>query len=328
MSIERKMVSIDTVKFRILILLFLGISFNGHPQTTGRSVFAFIGIRSYNATAPEIRLLENRIITELVKLGSLENFSLVTPKNRDLVLKDIEFGDPGFKRERTGFPAGSLPNAGGIIAGGLSRLENSYQLHIEIIKSDTLETVNAAKTGAPTFESLLEAARSVLFVLFDLPEPPPLHAPVPPGGLAASPDLPKDAPPHPAVQPDNAILDIVGLWKGDKGLENIEISRDGSAVANLGGWNIMHLMVTVSGNEIIIRQNEPNSPKLYMNSFPYSVAVQIAEAARPMRWIFTLSKDKQLLSGIKETTFFHIDRGKVVSADNSYSREAVWLRIR
>jgi hypothetical protein len=45
-----------------------------------------------------------------------------------------------------------------------------------------------------------------------------------------------------------------------------------------------------------------------------------------MSWVFGYEPSEEALVGIKRTTLFRVDRGRVVQADNTYTREAVWAR--
>ncbi len=302
-----------------------GTAQSAAPGTGNRLVYAFIGVKADAKLSVENRILENRLILELVKLGVRENFSLITPKNREDILKEIEFSDSKGRKEKPRFAGGNLPSARGIIGGELLKVEENYYLHLEILRTETLETINSAENKATSLEGLLGDLKRTVSLLYDLPDPQPLPSPIPPEQTTATKgdDGMEDAS---WTAEGVSMGDIVGTWKGDKGVESVRIKSDGTAIANLGGWNSMRLSIVVDNNQVIIRQDEPNSPKLYLNSFPYSLAVQAAELARPMRWVFSLSRDKKMLKGIKETSFFQIENGRILSADNSYSRSAVWIK--
>jgi hypothetical protein len=176
----------------------------------------------------------------------------------------------------------------------------------------------------PGLEPLLADIPPMLHSLFDLPEPLILHVPVPPALSAEDPaSEPGDAPSVPYLP---SLDDIAGSWKGDNGLESIRIDRDGTGLGHMGDWNLILLSVYIENGRIIIKQDEPNSPKLYMNNFPYSLAVKIAEIARPIQWTFILSQDKNTLRGIEESTSFHIDQGEILSWDDTHTRPVTWLR--
>jgi len=302
-----------------------GAAQSAAPGTANRLVYAFIGVKADAKLSVESRILENRLILELVKLGVRENFSLITPKNREDILKEIEFSDSNGRKAKSRFASGNLPSARGMIGGELLKVEENYYLHLEILRTETLETINIAENKASSLEGLLGDLKRTVALLYDLPDPRPLPSPIPPEPTAvAKGEDGRDEASWAAKEV--SMGDLVGVWKGDKGVESVRIKSDGTAVANLGGWNSMRLSIVIDNDQVIVRQDEPNSPKLYLNSFPYSLAVQVAELARPMRWVFSLSRDKKMLQGIKETSFFQIENGRILSTDNSYSRSAAWIK--
>jgi hypothetical protein len=62
------------------------------------------------------------------------------------------------------------------------------------------------------------------------------------------------------------------------------------------------------------------------SSFGFETAKQIASQARPMKWIFTLSANGQILEGIKESILVS-GTSTALAVDNDYVREASWFRI-
>ncbi|MDR1932990.1 MAG: hypothetical protein LBQ57_09255 [Spirochaetales bacterium] len=287
-----------------------------------RLVYAFLGIKAPDYITADGRTVERRMISELVRLGVSENFSLITPRNRETLLQNIQVG--GTAKTAAPFAPGSLPSARSMIIGQLSRSEEIYRLQLEILRTENLSVTNSVQKNFPGLEPLLDDIPPMLHTLFDLPEVSQLHVPLPPDIAAETPVI-QDAAPKPAsVRPSMA--DIAGSWKGDNGLDSIRIDADGSALGHLGGWNLILLAVTIENDRIIVKQDEPNSPKLYMNTFPYSLAAKISEIARPVQWTFTLSEDKSSLAGIEESTSFQIEQGEIVSWDDSHTRPVTWIR--
>ena len=308
----------------LLSFFLLTIPLNGQIISS-RLVYAFAGIKTVEDTGQTVGDVERRLLSELVRLGASENFSLVTPKNRELLLRDIQVGASPSLRAASPPPPGSLPSARNIIIGELGRTGGSIRLRLEILRTETLATSHAVEKTAPDADTLMREIPGMVYSLFDLPEPPILHQPVPPAFVLAEPPQPVDA--LRPSSPEPVIRDLEGTWKSDRIFESVRIHADGKAIAHLGGWNLMLLSVSIDGGKIIVDQNEPNSPKLYLNSFPYSLAAQVAEIARPMRWVFWLSQDKKRLQGIEESTNFQVDQGAIVSYDNSHTRNAVWIRL-
>jgi hypothetical protein len=288
-----------------------------------RIVYAFLGIKAPDYIEQDGQTVERRMIGELVRLGAAENFSLITPRNRAALLQNIQVGTSAAKI-LSPFTPGTLPSARGMIVGQLSRSEEIYRFQLEILRTENLSVTNAVQKNFPGLEPLLDDIPPMLHTLFEIPDPSELHAPLPPAIAADDTIITDAAPPPLSSQP--TLRDLTGSWKGDNGLESIRIDTDGNALGHLGGWNLILLAVTIEKDHIVVRQDEPNSPKLYMNTYPYSIAAKISEIARPLRWTFTLSRDGNTLSGIEESTSFQIEDGEIVSWDDSATRTVIWTR--
>jgi hypothetical protein len=315
---------------RLLLILSTVILCLSPPlfgQTSGsRLVYAFLGIKAPDYIVAEGQTVERCVVSELVRLGVSENFSLITPRNRDRLLRDIHVGGNPAPKTATAFAPGELPSARNMIIGELSRSEEIYRVQLEILRTESLAVTNTVQKNFPGLEPLLEDIPPMLHTLFEIPDSSQLHAPLPPLFAEDSPAAQaNDGFPNP-VSFLPSMEDIGGSWKGDNGLESIRIDSDGKALGHLGGWNLILLAVSIENDRIIVKQDEPNSPKLYMNNFPYSLAVKIAEIARPIQWTFTLSADKKTLAGIEESTSFQIEQGEIISWDDTHTRAVTWTR--
>jgi hypothetical protein len=209
-----------------------------------------------------------------------------------------------------------------MVAGEISVVNDIWYLDLQAIRTESAETIATASAQYPSFEQLLDQSAAVVYGLFDIPyletdDETTIER-------YAAPSLPSL--PEPSTDEDLSVGMVTGRWIGDQGIDTVRINRDGSATADLGGGNTMKLRVYVDDGRFYVRQDEPNAPRMYMGAFPYSIAVQIVELARPMTWIFALSEDGEELSGVKETSFIFIEKGRVVRVDNTYVREATWIR--
>lgn len=295
-------------------------------QTSGsRLVFAFLGFSSVpeNMTESEIRVLENRMTSHLAQIAELENYSITVPNNRFEILEEIANRDPVDNPT----VLSSLVSARGVVLGTVDFVSGRYLVELRLIRAAGGQVVASVTADYDSFSRLLEGAGTIVFNVFGFQEPTREVAATASPGLAGTRthDPRRENTPGPSVQ--LSFADVAGLWRGDRGIETVRVFTDGSAVASLDEVNTMRLRVAIDGATVTFRQDEPNAPKLYMNTFPYSISTQIVELARPMSWVFGLSEDGRVLEGIKETTLFHIDRGRVVRADNTHTREAVWQRI-
>lgn len=296
-------------------------------QQTARYVHAFVGVKTPADMEGDGRTVEKKLVSELVRLGATENFSVVTPKNRDVLLEKLPVGAAGASRRASLLPSDGLPSARSLIIGDLGRFGEGLRLRVDILWTETLETRNSAAAVSRDLDHLLGDITRLLHALFDLPDPQALHLPQPPD-LAALPELPpSDGMKPPAWEPVPVLADLAGTWKKEGSAESVLIRTDGSAAADLGGRTELRLAVSIEDGKVVARQDEPNSPGLYLDRFSYSTAVRAAELARPLRWVLVLSRDKKRLTGIRESAFFVVDAGEVLSVDNSFVQEEVWLKV-
>jgi hypothetical protein len=131
----------------------------------------------------------------------------------------------------------------------------------------------------------------------------------------------------PAANPQPALSQLVGTWKGDKNVDRVTILPDGRAFAVLVSGVRMSLMATIEGAAVIIAQNQPNSPDFYRPGLDLKSARIVAQGARPWRWVFSLSTDGNSLNGSKESVFVTVDEKGLVSLDNGYVRDAAWTKL-
>ena len=312
------------VKYQALLSIFaLMLAAPLSAQTSAaRVVYAFLGIKAPLFIEDDRQIVERRMITEFVRLGTEGNFTLITPRNRESLLQNIRVGG---QTALSAFDPETLPSARNMIVGQLSRSEEIYRLQLEILRTENMAVTSAVQKNFPGLEPLLEYIPPMLRALFEIPGPMDLHVPLPPA-ITVSDDLPAFdgvTPPRSRVP---TLKDIAGSWRGEWGLESIRIHEDGKALGHLGGWNLILLAVSIEGGRVIVRQDEPNSPKLYMNTYPYSIAARISEIARPLRWTFSLSADGNTLTGIEESTAFQVEQNEIVSWDNTHTRRTSWTR--
>ncbi|MFP4644501.1 MAG: hypothetical protein ACLFM0_09110 [Spirochaetales bacterium] len=276
-----------------------------------RPVFAFVGLDDTQDafSSSEVRVLENQLTSELVRLGENAGFSVTIPGNRrDILQSIIESED----QERMGSLA-RIVSAYAVIGGQLTEISEEIYVDLRAVRVQDEALLGLVSSSFETVPDAIGGTRSMLSEVFD-------------GQLLATAERMFESDGEPDSRSSVTISDLEGTWAGDSGLGHIEIRDDGTAIASLDDSGSMRLRVRIEDGTIIATQNEPNAPKMYMSTFPYTVAVQIVDIARPMRWEFSLSEDGNRLSGTKDSTFFQIDRGQVVWADNTYTREALWTR--
>ncbi len=308
----------------IALLLLLSLSVSAQQQRT-QLVFAFVGISSLDEeiSQAEIRVLENRLTTALVGIAESQGYSIIIPRNRDLIRNELELSHNAGQIGR-GPELAELVAAHGVVAGEIHRVSGQYFLDLQVIATASGDTLFAYSSDYETYLEALDGGRDAMYALFDLEVREAYE-----GALAERESR--------AFSPNRTETDrfyqepstelLIGRWSGDVGIDHIELFPDGRGLARIPGGHTMRLRFETQADQIVVVQDEPNAPKLYLGSFPYSLAVQIVELARPMRWIFRLSRDGTQLIGSKETTSVRVEQGRVVAADNSFSRAAAWERL-
>lgn len=125
--------------------------------------------------------------------------------------------------------------------------------------------------------------------------------------------------------------DIAGTWYDSKGMGSIQINRNGTGKVIFKHNPAITMKVSVSTNRLqyIIQQAEGNRWEFYRNAFPEKVAKQLPGRLRRMKWKLTLDRKKEVLKGLKETSFVEVDSNsqRVLNVDNSYIRPARWTKL-
>ncbi|GMO26107.1 MAG: hypothetical protein Ta2B_06110 [Termitinemataceae bacterium] len=94
---------------------------------------------------------------------------------------------------------------------------------------------------------------------------------------------------------------ILGLWKGDGGIELIRFLPDGKGFAFFSSGVNMMLSYNIGDNVLFVSQSSPNNERFYY-PLPLPVAKRLAETADPMRWEFFLTENGQVLKGKRIST--------------------------
>jgi len=189
----------------------------------------------------------------------------------------------------------------------------------------TKVTSGEKKNIAEPFSSvndLILASRRLTRSLFGKPDEGPNPSQTGSTTAAALPPAPR-----PAANPSPSLGLVAGTWKGDKNVDRVSILPDGRGFAVLASGTRMALKAVIDGGNVLILQDQPNSPDFYRPSLDLKSARIVSASARPWRWVFSLSSDGNSLNGVKESVFVNVSDKGVVSLDNNYVRDAVWTRL-
>ncbi|KGE71365.1 TP0183 family DNA metabolism protein [Spirochaeta lutea] len=302
--------------FIIAVLLWFVTLGHAGAQTDAYT-FVFLGIHDGEGvlSPAESRVLENRLASFLIQIEQLESYDFLFPEDASQIRQGIITPT---RREISSqaIPEVWNPLARGIIIGEINRISGVFYLDLQIFSRSTGRLLLSQQSEFASFQAMVSELRGTTFRLFGIEDTPSQGLTQ---GLAQQGNTP-------LFQESPTVAMIQGRWIGDTGIGTVTVNRDGTAVAGLGDDEQMQLQVRIEGGVIRVRQNEPNSPKMYMTLFPYSIATQIVQLARPMSWEFQLSMDGKRLVGNKFTSYVTVDQGVVTRVDNTYFREAVWTR--
>lgn len=303
-----------------LLIAFSALPGNLYAQIPRTSItFAYGGILSGDTDIDhrELEVLENRITSQLLEVGKSENYSIINIDNRQSFLTGFPFGGNVLNfldSRRNEIP----PGARGIIVGQIHRIGQRIYVDLHIYSVSSGELLLATSADFSGMEETIADSRNMIFELFGV-EPTAGTRGIAQGvERQAGSDVEWKRP---------SMSFLSGTWQGDTGIGSVTIQTDGTGFAELTGDDTMRIRVNIDGEEVRVRQDEPNAPKLYLSLFPYSIALQIVNLARPMSWEFHLSSDGQQLVGEKFTSYFYIEDGEISRVDNTYSRAATWIRM-
>jgi hypothetical protein len=90
----------------------------------------------------------------------------------------------------------------------------------------------------------------------------------------------------------------------------------------------MRVRATIDGSKVLVVQDQASIPDYYRSpGLEYAAAKQVAEKARPWKWMFSLTLAGDRLVGVKESVFVKVDSSGTVSVDNNYVRDSEWTRL-
>ena len=310
----------------LILLVLMVMTSTGGQIPHSQVVFAYLGLSvdnpqvSRNLRDTDIQVLENRIRGFLLDIARQENYSITTPINSaDMLVLLRQKQTVRFQEELLGY--GSSLTANGVLAFRIDQDTGGVlKIKATMYSVPGAEVVIEATENAVNLDSLLPKMSGLVYGLFGL------SAPVAQGDRIATLQNSKNAIGSFNKDRELQIKDISGTWQGDYDLAKVEIHADGSGLIWLSATESMKIKTTVNGQTVSIRQDEPNSPKLYLSVFPYTIAVQIVRLARPMSWEFRITPERDRMVGKKDTSYFYIEQSKVLQVDNTYSRDAVWTR--
>jgi hypothetical protein len=259
----------------------------------------------------EAAMLERLIVSFITEL---KQFRIVDAQGQEMALSETESA-----LSLGASTSASLPlTADYIVTGALGRIGEVFIVTLENTKVSSGEKISVSDT-ASSISDLVLRSKELTLSLFGR-----ASAAKPAAGAAAVASSVQAI--EPAREKPQA-SDLVGMWRGDKGLETVRLFPNGTGLAVLSGGGTIKLKMTINGDAIELVQDQPNNVSMYRaGSVTLEMARKIAGEARPMRWIFRLSENGQRLFGIKESVSIS-GSGSSMQIDNTYVRDASWARL-
>jgi hypothetical protein len=120
---------------------------------------------------------------------------------------------------------------------------------------------------------------------------------------------------------------IVGMWKGETGIEIIRLMQGGRGSAIFTSGVQMVVSWEIQGNNLRISQLSPNSERYY-HPLPYEAARRLAAGAEPMYWELSMYQGGTVLGGMRVSTAARIINGKFMGLlPGGDVREVTWTKL-
>lgn len=243
----------------------------------------------------ETRFIESLIQSYLSDVGDVVNYF-------DNTLPSASFSNNG------AFPEAWLKTPDYVVSGSIYQDRDSRVFTLEVHNTRTGDT-SRSTTIHKTASDMALKARSLVESIID-----------PPAQLAAAPAGQKTETPE-RITENN----IIGIWRGESGIEMIRLQQGGRGVAFFSSGAQMNLSYFIENNTLKIRQNSPNL-ELFYYPLPYGVAKQLSAEAEPMSWELLLYSGGSFLKGVKKSTEAKMEGNSLVELLPGSSSDSVWVR--
>ncbi len=106
---------------------------------------------------------------------------------------------------------------------------------------------------------------------------------------------------------------LSGSWKGDEGIERVEIMRKGRAIAVLSSGALLSLQMTLNDGFLCIKQVSAPLARQFFN-LPDKIAKKAAKLGKTPTWKFKVSPDNKTLLGIKTDIKIQYNESDIISS--------------
>ncbi len=305
---------------RTLILLLASAALSAAFGQTRQAVVRISPFSGTGVGSSEASMLE-RLVSSYV--SELKAFKVIDDKGQELALLEAEAALAQGLSASVSTPL----TADFVIEGSIGKIGDVFAFTLDVTKVSSGEKISASDT-APSISDIVLRARALTRSLFGQGSAP--ESAMAPADVPSAPDAAVAAPGDGAAAVATKTpmpADLIGTWRGDKGLETVRIFPNGTGLAVLSGGGTLKLRITIADDSVQVAQDQPNDAAMYRAaSMSYDMAKRIAAEARPMRWLFALSSDGATLFGKKESVSIS-GIGASIEIDNGYVRDASWVRI-
>jgi hypothetical protein len=259
----------------------------------------------------EASMLERLIVSYIAEL---RQFRIIDAKGQDLALSETE---SALSLGVTSLAA--LPLAADyIVTGALGKIGEVFIITLENTKVASGEKISVSDTALTISDIVLRSKDLTLSLFGRTPAAKPVQGSVTVQSPASISEPVREKP---------LMSELVGTWRGDKGLETVRIFQNGTGLAVLSGGGTLKLRISIDTDTIIVMQDQANTPSMFRTgTVTLEMARKLTEEARPMRWVFKLSENGQHLWGSKETVSIS-GSGAAMQIDNTYVRDASWAKL-
>jgi len=279
----------------LMLSNLLLLSFFSLPAQQKQPLLAVLPFTSVQDLQNECLQLEKLVQSYITELNL---FKLVAIQDRDL--------NHAYEDITETLKLGSQVSVDYLLQGTLGTLGSSYVLTLEFIKVQSGE-----KTSFSSIEPSLDMLSSNLKVLLFKTLMQQVDAINNIGNEVSK-----------EIESENEIL---GTWRGDKGIELVRLFPGGTGQAILTSGARMDLKYSIQNGTLMVYQISQNNERYY-HPLPYKVALQLVSLAKPMRWIFTELSNTSVLRGKKISTAVRYDQDQLLEVIHDSERDAEWVR--
>jgi hypothetical protein len=191
-----------------------------------------------------------------------------------------------------------------ILSGSITVEQDNRILSLQVVKTATGETIHHTSIHKTTTDLTLKV-RSLIEAVFST-------------GINRA--FAEDLPPETMTEGK-----ILGIWRGDTGVEIVRLQRGGTGIAILSSGAQMNLIYRIENNALRIFQISANTERFY-HPLPFNIARTLSVQAEPWQYEFFLYEDGTTLRGTKTFTDVVYEGVRILELHPGSVRAAEWTK--